>query len=64
MCHDEDVSAEQSAENDAYGDYIESLDPGLAMWLDAEARMALALQGLRTELVVLGNHLVNLISAA
>ena len=63
MCHDEDVSVEQSAENDAYGDYIESLEPGLAKWLAAEARMAIALRGLRMELVTLGDHLVNLISA-
>ena len=39
-------------------------DAGLARYLAAEARIALALQGLRVELGVLGNHLVNLISAA
>jgi len=64
MCHDEDVSVEQSAENDAYGAYIESLDAGLAQWLAAEDRMAVALRGLRIELVTLGEHLCNLISAA
>jgi len=63
MCHDEDVSPEQSAENDLYVAYIESLDAGVTKWLAAETRMAIALQGLRIELVALGNHLCNLISA-
>ena len=63
MCHDEDVSVEQSAEHDAFADYIETLQPGMAKWLAAEARMAIALRGLRRELVTLGDHLINLISA-
>ena len=63
MCHDEDVSVEQSAENDAYVDYIADLDPGLVKYLAAQDRMVIAVAGLRRELVFLGNHLVNLISA-
>jgi len=64
MCHDDETSAEQAREYDEYVTYIESLEAAQAKWRAAEDRIAVALLGLRRELVVLGDHLINLISAS
>jgi hypothetical protein len=46
-----------------YDAMVPDIDPGLVRYLAAQDRIAVALTGLRRELVVLGNHLIILISA-
>lgn len=47
MHHDEDVSPEQSAENDRYGDYIESLETDPAITLETACAILARPQPLR-----------------